>query len=237
MSRFKKSLLIIALTSSLAACSDSDDDNNPEVITPPAPEPVTYTFMVQISNLTAAQPFSPIALIAHQEGELWRTGQSASDALELMAEGGDNTDLLSSDIVIMSSSSEGPVGPGATTTLTITTDDLDELKLSLATMMVNTNDGFTGLNSIDVSELAVEQSLTHYTSAYDAGTEANTETAGTIPGPADGGEGFNEARDDTNKVAMHPGVVSQQDGLSGSTLSREHKFDNPLAKVVISRTQ
>ena len=104
-------------------------------------------------------------------------------------------------------------------------------------MMVKSNVGCTGLNSIDVSELAVDQSLTHYTFDYDAGTEANTEAAGTMPGPADGGEGFNEARDDIDKVAMHPGVVSQQDGLSGSTLSREHKFDNPLAKIVISRTQ
>ena len=104
-------------------------------------------------------------------------------------------------------------------------------------MMVNTNDGFTGLSALDVSSLAVGDSLIRTTVAYDAGTEANTEAAGTIPGPADGGEGFNEARDDVNFVARHPGVVTNEDGLSSSVLSPEHKFDNPLAKVVITSTQ
>ena len=80
-------------------------------------------------------------------------------------------------------------------------------------------------------------SLTFTTFAYDAGTEANSEAAGTIPGPADSGEGFNEERDDVNYVAMHPGVVSQHDGLSSSVLSSQHKFDNPLTQVVITRTQ
>ncbi|MDQ9092206.1 spondin domain-containing protein [Pseudoalteromonas haloplanktis] len=236
MSRFSKSLIILALGASLAACSDSDD-NIPTVVTPPAPEPISFQFTVQVSNLTAGQPLSPIALIAHHEGNLWQIGQSASLALELMAEGGDNSELLTFTSAIASSSGEAPLGPGAQTTLTITTDAIEVLKLSLATMMVNTNDGFTGLNSIDVSSLAVDETLTHFTFAYDAGTEANTEAAGSIPGPADGGEGFNETRDDINYVAMHPGVVSQQDGLSGSILYSEHKFDNPLAKVVITRTQ
>jgi hypothetical protein len=154
-----------------------------------------------------------------------------------MAEGGDNSVLLQFGSAIANISSEAPVAPGAQTTLTLTTDSLEALKLSLSTMMVNTNDGFTGLNAMDVSSLAVNETLTHFTLAYDAGTESNSESSGTIPGPADGGEGFNEARDDVNVVAMHPGVVSQHDGLTRSVLNSEHKFDNPLAKVVITRTQ
>lgn len=236
MSRFSKSLIILALGASLAACSDSDD-NNTDVVTPPTPEPVSFQFTVQVSNLTAGQPLSPIALIAHHEGNLWQIGQPASSALELMAEGGDNSELLSFSAAIATSSTDSPLGPGAQTNLTLTTETTEALKLSLATMIVNTNDGFTGLNAIDVSALAVNETLTHFTFAYDAGTEANTEATGSIPGPADNGEGFNEVRDDVNYVAMHPGVVSQQDGLSGSTLHSEHKFDNPLAKVVITRTQ
>lgn len=234
MLRFNKSLIIIALGASLVACGDS---NNNEVVTPPTPEPVSYQFSVEVSNLTAGQPFSPVALIAHNEGNLWQIGESSSAALELMAEGGDNSELLNFASAIATSSGDAPVGPGAQTTLTVTTSSLEELKLSLATMMVNTNDGFTGLNSIDVSALTVDEALTHFTFAYDAGTEANSEAEGSIPGPADGGEGFNEARDDIDLVSMHPGVVSQQDGLSGSTLNSEHKFDNPLAKIVITRTQ
>jgi len=224
---------MIALAGTLAACSDSNDNDE----STPLPEPIRYTFTVEVSNLTAGQPFSPIAVIAHTEGSLWKIGDPATTALERMAEEGDNSVLLQFGSAIANVSSEAPVAPGAQTTLTLTTDSLEALKLSLSTMMVNTNDGFTGLNAMDVSSLAVNETLTHFTLAYDAGTESNSESSGTIPGPADGGEGFNEARDDVNVVAMHPGVVSQHDGLTRSVLNSEHKFDNPLAKVVITRTQ
>jgi hypothetical protein len=237
LNNFKKSIVVVALAASLAACGDNDRNEPVQVVTPPTPEPVSYTFDVTVSNLTAGQPLSPIAVIAHTEGTLWQIGNAASIALEAIAEGGDNSQLLALENAIANASSEGPVGPGANTTITLTTYSLEALKLSLATMMVNTNDGFTGLSALDVSSLAVGDSLTRTTVAYDAGTEANTEAAGTIPGPADGGEGFNEARDDVNFVARHPGVVTNEDGLSGSVLSPEHKFDNPLAKVVITRTQ
>jgi len=233
MLAFNRHLIMIALAGTLAACSDSNDNDE----STPLPEPISYTFTVEVSNLTAGQPFSPIAVIAHTEGSLWKVGEPATTALERMAEGGDNSVLLQFGSAIANISSEAPVAPGAQTTLTLTTDSLEALKLSLSTMMVNTNDGFTGLNAMDVSSLAVNETLTHFTLAYDAGTESNSESSGTIPGPADGGEGFNEARDDVNVVAMHPGVVSQHDGLTRSVLNSEHKFDNPLAKVVITRTQ
>ena len=68
--------------------------------------------------------------------------------------------------------------------------------------------------------------------------QVRTETADTVPGPAAGGEGFNEIRDDiADIITMHPGVVSKQDGLSNSVLGAEHKFDNPVSKIVITRTQ
>ena len=194
MLAFNRHLIMIALAGTLAACSDSNDNDE----STPLPEPISYTFTVEVSNLTAGQPFSPIAVIAHTEGSLWKVGEPATTALERMAEGGDNSVLLQFGSAIANISSEAPVAPGAQTTLTLTTDSLEALKLSLSTMMVNTNDGFTGLNAMDVSSLAVNETLTHFTLAYDAGTESNSESSGTIPGPADGGEGFNEARDDVN---------------------------------------
>lgn len=235
---FKKSALILALATTLTACGGSDNNESDQIVEPtPIPTADSFEFSVTISNLTAGQPFSPVAVIAHLEGTLWQIGSPSSVALEVMAEGGDNSQLLTFENGIANASSEGPVGPGANTTITITTDTLEVLKLSLATMMVNTNDGFTGLSAVDVSALAVGESIMRTTVAYDAGTEANTEAAGTLPGPVDGGEGFNEARDDVDFVARHPGVVTNEDGLSSSVLSPEHKFDNPLAKVVITRTQ
>ncbi|MGI9283362.1 MAG: spondin domain-containing protein [Endozoicomonas sp.] len=75
-------------------------------------------------------------------------------------------------------------------------------------------------------------------SAHHSGTEANTESAGTMPGPADNGEGFNSARDDfADEVRMHSGVVTSDDGLSGSVLTQEHRWDNPTVRVVITRVK
>ncbi|MCF7502029.1 spondin domain-containing protein [Pseudoalteromonas sp. L1] len=241
MLRLTKSLIIIAFGASLAACGDSNNNRSetpPEVVSPPVVSPVvTYEFTIQVSNLTAAQPLSPIAVISHTENMLWEIGSPASTALEVMAEGGNNSDLLAVDFATAVASADAPLPPGSQVTLSLSTEQLDSLKISLATMLVNTNDAFTGLNAIDVSSLAVDEALTFTTFAYDAGTEANSEAAGTIPGPADSGEGFNEERNDVNYVAMHPGVVSQHDGLSSSVLSSQHKFDNPLTQVVITRTQ
>ena len=84
--------------------------------------------------------------------------------------------------------------------------------------------------------MAVGDAVTLRAIAYDSGTEANTETAATIPGPAGGGEGFNAARDDiADQVAMHSGVVGQDDGFATSDLTGQHRFDNPVAQVTIER--
>ena len=92
-------------------------------------------------------------------------------------------------------------------------------------------------SSIDVSGLAIGDNISMMTVSYDSGTEANSEAMGSIPGPADGGEGYNSSRDDVDYVALHPGIVSMDDGLTTSVLSAEHKFDNPVMKITIRRTQ
>ena len=93
---------------------------------------------------------------------------------------------------------------------------------------------------MDISNLMAGESISFTARSYDAGTEFNTETAASIPGPASGGagEGYNEARDDiADHVTMHPGVVSSDDGLSTSALSAGHKFDNPTLRITIARTE
>lgn len=236
-------LLAPMLLCLLAACSDSDDNSN---AAPPAPEPapepvVNATFEVTAVNLTVGQPLSPIALIIHDDSaRLFTVGEPASPGLEVLAEAGENGDLLDEIEGLAESSGDAPVGPGASATLTaeIEGDDTTGALLSVMTMLVNTNDAVTGLNGIDVSAMAVGDSVTFSTIAYDAGTEANSEAPGTIPGPADSGEGFNAARDDIDdQVTMHGGVVTSDDGLAGSVLNESHRFDNPVARFTVSRTQ
>lgn len=241
--QFSKLLLTGVVAFGLAACSDSDNDL-PTPPTPPAPPttpdptPVTYSYQVTVTNLTYAQPMSPVAVVLHNEGNLFMLGESASNAIEVMAEGGDNSGLLELDVALSSASSEGILMPGASATVDVEVTDTMPMSISLATMLVNTNDAFTGVNAISLADLEVGESISLVTSSYDAGTEANSEMAGTIPGPADGGEGYNEVRDDRiDMVTMHSGVVSQDDGLTTSVLTQAHKFDNPTMRVSITRSQ
>jgi len=233
MFKFTKLAIATIGAISLAACGDNDNGST-EVI---SAVDSTLEYQVTVSNLTNAQPFSPLTVLLHDTGEVWSIGESASDALENLAESGDNSGLIASSFVL-SSASNGAVLPyGQSATVTVSTGS-ESNYLSLVTMLVNTNDAFSGLNKIDISQLAVNQSLQYSPGAYDAGTEANSEEAGTIPGPADsGGEGYNVVRDDVDFVTMHSGVISSDDGLTDSVLSFQHKFDNPVMAVTITRTK
>lgn len=230
--------LFIALTTilSVAACSDDDDDDK-EMMEVMEPEPVMISYDVTVTNLTYSQPFSPLSIVLHDDGMLWQIGEPASTALEKLAESGDNTDTFSLSNVTASSSGAGILMPGMSETVSVTIEDKTDSLLSIATMLVNTNDAFTGLNGISLANLMAGDSWSMTVGVYDAGTEANSEAAGTIPGPADGGTGFDAERDDTNIVTMHPGVVSMHDGLTTSVLTQAHKFDQPTAKITITRTE
>jgi len=238
-SKFKKLLSSITLASlvALAGCSDSDDDEMVVIEPPPPPAPVVYTYEVSVTNLTHAQPMSPVAVVLHNEGQLWQLGQSASSGLEMLAESGDNAAVLADAIAIASQGGAGILASGMQETITVSITDNMPMMLSLATMLVNTNDAFTGINAMEISDLIVGESISMKTGSYDAGTERNSESMMTIPGPAGGGEGFNEMRDDVDFVAMHPGVVSQDDGLTQSALTQAHRFDNPTLMVMITRVE
>ncbi len=229
-----KMLLSVLLSSLLlSACSDNDDEPAP---TPP-PEPVVYQFDVSVTNLTHAQPMSPVAVLLHNEGQLWQIGSSASVALETLAESGDNSAVLAETMVLAQTSGSEVLMPGTTQMLSVMIEDTAPMMLSLASMLVNTNDAFTGINAMSIGDLAVGESISVQTSSYDAGTEKNSEQMATIPGPAGGGEGFNAARDDVDFVAMHGGVVSVDDGLMLSALTQAHRFDNPTLSITITRTE
>lgn len=189
-------------------------------------------YSIEIKNLSNFQPISPIGIGLHADGHFFTLGEPASVALEKLAEGGDNSELLASTVTSVSMS--GPLLPGQTTQLEIE-KGFGVYHLSAIGMLVNTNDGFTGLDSVDVDAMKVGDQQHFRLNAYDAGTEANTKAAGTIPGPADGGEGFNATRNDVDVVSMHAGVVTKDDGLVTSVLTQEAKFDNPVAELVITR--
>jgi len=233
-------LLVLLAGTALSGCSS---DNDPPPPPPPPPPPAMATLEVTVTNLTNAQPLSPVGVIAHMDGyAVFAIGTAATAGLEELAEGGDNTALLAEAdadaAVIVTTSGAAPIGPAGTETISLEVleSDLAGLRVSTSTMLVNTNDAITMLDGMDVSGLQAGDNLSARTIAYDSGTEANTELAAHIPGPAGGGEGFNAARDDNfDRVAMHTGVVGQDDGFAGSDLDGQHRFDNPVAEVRIER--
>lgn len=240
----------IALIGLLGACdgtffnnSDGNSGEPPVFVVPPPP--VIASFQVTITNLTNAQPLSPAALIVHQTGfDVFELGAPASIPLEALAEGGNNADLLdlaNNDVsVYTTAGGVGPIPPGQDDVINfeIEEQEIANAYFSISTMLVNTNDAFTGVSTIDMEGLAIGDSFIRRGVAYDAGTEADDEMAIYIPGPAGGGEGFNAVRDDeTDAVSMHSGVVTMHDGLVTSALTGQHKFDNPVIQVRIERTR
>ena len=243
MKNFYRLLSVAGAALALQAC---DSDSNAVMPPAPPPPPAMASFDVTAINLTNAQPLSPIAVIAHTDAySSFGVGDAATAGLEEMAEGGDNAALIAeadadTANVFVTASGGAPIGPAGSETVSVTllASDLPTLQLSVATMLVNTNDAFAALNGFDVSGMAVGDAMTLNTIAYDAGTEADTEAAADIPGPAGGGEGFNAARDDdADRVTMHSGVVSRDDGFATSDLTEQHRFDNPVMRVRIERTQ
>lgn len=219
----------------LSACSDND--NNDDVVVTP-PEPVTYTYQIDVVNLTNGQPVSPIAVALHDiDTPLWAIGESATDGLALLAESGDNSEFLAMTELLATASADDPTPPGESVSVTISIDDNDTAALTVAAMLGNTNDAFTGFTAMDLSKLNVGEAMTRFSVTYDAGTEANTESAMSVPGPAAGGEGPSEGREAHDFVTMHPGVVSSEGGLSSSVLTADQRFDNPTLRISVMRME
>ena len=136
----------------LTACSNSS-----------TPVSTTKSFAVMVVNATNNQPFSPVAVVAHDASySVWSIGSAASTDLEYIAEGGSNSQLLASLANKDASAVSGAaaIGPGASETISLKTSSLTQEKVTLVTMLVNTNDAFVGLRSVDVSTLEIGESIT-----------------------------------------------------------------------------
>lgn len=235
MKRAKMKTVMLAgvMVVALAGCIHDDDDNDGLS---------QRAFSITVTNLTSNQPLSPLALVFHDTGYGGVTpGAAASAALEKLAEGGDNADFLaeadSHARVGASAAGSGIIAPGGSEAVMVSGVPRDRTLLTLVTMLVNTNDAIAALDGVQLGALDENESLALQVLAYDAGTEANSEAMADIPGPAAGGEGYNAQRDDRDLIVVHPGVISAGDGLATSVLDGTHRFDNPVARVVVTRTR
>lgn len=190
---------------------------------------------LSITNLSRGQILSPVFVARHGQdaGPLYTLGHAASESLAKMAEDADASGLLAewspegnaaiSEAMVVALN-DGPIPPGATVTKSFEVTDGNSL-VSFASMLVTTNDAFIGASGLDVTE-----SRTVNLIAYDAGSEANSESCAYIPGPPCGNHVEDEA-DAEGHVHVHAGIH----GGEGSDLDpAAHDWRNPLARLTIT---
>jgi spondin N len=131
--------------------------------------------------------FSPVLWAVHDDSvSLFDAGMPASPSLEMLAEDGDATSLLS-DLtgeagVVAADVDGGSLGSGASFTFTIAPDETSS-RLSIATMLIPSNDTFVSLGGEGIALLdgggvpltaeALEAAISAALGAWEAGTEAN----------------------------------------------------------------
>lgn len=191
------------------------------------------TFDVTITNLSESQPISPPVVVTHDSDvSFWQRGAAASAGIVAIAEDGDPAvafDALSAligsgvtDVVNVGQplTRAGTTHEDFSDTVTFTIDGHPGDRLSVAGMLICTNDGFVGVDSLRLTRDGAEG----YANGYDAGSEINTERsedivdACSLLGPAvlDGDDNGNEndAVDGGGVITRHRGVVGESDLLS-----------------------
>jgi hypothetical protein len=200
------------------------------------------SYEVTVTNVTRGQIMSPPIVVVHDPAiKLFEVGQPASDELAAVAEDADATGMLAYLAGMMGNGvddyaiADDVVMPGQSVTLQVDAQRGCRV-LSLVSMLVTTNDGFVGIDSTPLNGCGtvITPSARHgiaiAATAYDAGSEANTESCEHIPGPpcgshfvrvTDGAEGY---------VHVHAGIH----GI-GDLTPAMHDWRNPAAEVWINR--
>ncbi|MGQ0569232.1 MAG: spondin domain-containing protein [Armatimonadota bacterium] len=210
--------------------------------------PGTVTYRVTLLNLTTGQPFSPPVAATHQKTiRMFEVGRLASDQLAAIAVDGDQIPMFNlfngSSRVTQVVDIGRPLTPRGivrgTFTDSVTFDIIARPgdKLSLATMLICTNDGFLGLDAVNLPQTGAEAFLLN---GYDAGRENNTEQSQDIVDPCSGlgpvmlagdPDGNNDASVVTvprQRIHHHPNIQGVGD------LFRDiHGWIDPVAVVVV----
>lgn len=228
--KFSKTLISAGLLlSAVAFASDHDNGNHNGN---GSPEPRTYA--VTITNITSAQLFTPVLVATHTaDARFFELGGQPSNELADLAEGGATGGLQmllnSLPQYVMDTNTSGLtpdgdplINPGESVTIYIT-GNRHYNRLSLAGMLLPTNDTFVAINSMRLPRNhAAAMAL-----AYDAGSEMNDELCANIPGPQCGGSPFSEG--------LAEGFVHISRGISGEgdLAASDYDWRNPVARVTV----
>ena len=211
----------------------------------------TQMYEVTVTNLTAGQPITPPLLVTHSKDvSLFTVGEDASGELQQLAENG-NAGLLVEklegksgvmDIVkgsvghLVPANDPGDTGLNHSETFTISAEG-NMRYLSFASMLVCTNDGIAGIDSV---KLPFYNEKTIYAKAYDVRTEMNTEDFADLVPPCAAESGVNsndKGTGATNPAIAEDGIIIPHQGIFGydDLSQRSHGWDGPVVKIDIVR--
>lgn len=215
-----------------------------------ARSPRPSAFRVTITNLTGGQPLTPPVVALHRPGTgVFKVGAPASFEVKEIAENGNNAPLLSllastSGVADFAAGTTGPLVPSGTPGDAMFDQTVEfELSaapnsrfLSVVSMLVCTNDGFSGADSLPLPR-SVGEVVTHLANAYEAGTEANTEDFRDIVPPCqdligitgDPGTGASDpALAQNSLIQHHPGILGRRD-----LLPEVHGWTDPVMRIEV----
>ncbi len=188
------------------------------------------TYAVTVTNLTKTQNFTPLIAASHAPDiAFFQPGEPAIEPIAILAESGSPAALESllqsvPDLVLDTAINGALLGPGESVTLYVEGHPAYD-HLSLAAMLIPTNDTFVAMNSLPLPN----QSTSVFAYAWDAGSEDNDELCASIPGPPCFGEALSEADGE--------GFVHLANGIQGvgDVDAAAYDWNGPVARVSIRR--
>jgi hypothetical protein len=219
-------LVATALVTGSAAADDDDDGGSA----------AAKTWRVTVTNLTppgggppGSQPLSPPLFVVHSSrADVWSVGEIANHGVAAIAEDANNAVLESAlprlaGVKSVFTGAGGPIPSGQSRTFTVETSGRFN-RLSLLTMLVNTNDAFTGLDSLRLSG----HGGTLTTMAYDSGSERNNELKSHIPGPCCNNPFVRDP--EGALIGPHEGITGR-----GQLDPAAYDWNGPAARITIQR--
>jgi len=236
------------------------------VAAPAVADAAVADYRISITNVTSGQPMSPPIVATHKsQGALWHVSDPASTGVREIAENGNNGPMLDDlrlrrirgsiyDYQQLTSSPmlPGPLVPAgrpgsatfpASVTGRIRADLRTAPRLSFVSMLVCTNDGFTGVDGVRLPRKR-GRSISVNAIAYETRTERNTEVFADIMPPCQGLIGPRSPSGAPGSATSNPslaetGVIIPHGGITGGAeLDRSvHGWGNPVSKITIKRVR
>ena len=193
------------------------------------------SYTVTLTNETVGQYLTPPNFAFHSDDvDVFEPGQAASPGVQAVAENG-GVPVLAEELTgavddagkgISGVVGETPIAPGESRSFTVSTT---AEHLSIVSMLICTNDGFAGLDSVGLPRLRGAET-TWFARAWDAGTEINTELdADIVPAPFCLGDEVGSG--ESNPELAENSVISRHRGIRGVG-DFDQTFDFGAARTV-----